>query len=63
MPAVAVLRIGHRPERDQRVTTHVGLAARALGARGMLAADDPGVIKSIEDVASGGEGDFLRRIT
>jgi len=60
MPAVAVLRIGHRPERDQRVTTHVGLAARALGARGMyLAADDPGVIKSIEDVASRWGGDFF----
>jgi len=60
MPAVAVLRIGHRPERDQRVTTHVGLAARALGARGMyLAANDPGVIKSIEDVGSRWGGDFF----
>ena len=60
MPTVAVLRIGHRPERDQRVTTHVGLAARALGARGMyLAADDPGVIASIEDVASRWGGDFF----
>ena len=60
MPTVAVLRIGHRPERDQRVTTHVGLAARALGARGMyLAADDPGVIKSIEDVVARWGGDFF----
>jgi len=59
-PTVAVLRIGHRPERDQRVTTHVGLAARALGARGMyLAADDPGVIASIGDVASRWGGDFF----
>jgi tRNA (cytidine56-2'-O)-methyltransferase len=59
-PTVAVLRIGHRPERDQRVTTHVGLAARALGARGMyLAANDPGVITSIEDVASRWGGEFF----
>ncbi|HOB18514.1 MAG TPA: tRNA (cytidine(56)-2'-O)-methyltransferase [Candidatus Methanoculleus thermohydrogenotrophicum] len=60
MPAVAVLRIGHRPERDQRVTTHVGLAARALGAQGMyLAANDPGVIASIEDVVARWGGDFF----
>jgi tRNA (cytidine56-2'-O)-methyltransferase len=29
---VAVLRLGHRPGRDDRMTTHVGLTARALGA-------------------------------
>ena len=29
---VAVLRLGHRPGRDNRMTTHVGLTARALGA-------------------------------
>jgi len=48
---VIILRIGHRPERDQRVTTHVGLTARALGAQGMyLAAADKGVVQSIDDV-------------
>lgn len=48
----AILRIGHRYDRDQRVTTHVGLTGRALGADGMyLAADDPGVVTSIEGVA------------
>lgn len=31
-PEVTVLRIGHRPGRDERLTTHVGLTARALGA-------------------------------
>lgn len=37
-PAVAVLRLGHRPGRDERTTTHVGLTARALGAdRAILA--------------------------
>jgi tRNA (cytidine56-2'-O)-methyltransferase len=59
---VTVLRIGHRPERDQRVTTHVGLTARALGARGMyLAASDKGVVESIADVAGRWGGDFFCR--
>jgi tRNA (cytidine56-2'-O)-methyltransferase len=31
-PEVAVLRLGHRPGRDDRMTTHIGLTARALGA-------------------------------
>jgi tRNA (cytidine56-2'-O)-methyltransferase len=30
--AVTVLRLGHRPGRDKRISTHVGLVARALGA-------------------------------
>jgi tRNA (cytidine56-2'-O)-methyltransferase len=29
---IVILRLGHRPERDPRVTTHVALTARALGA-------------------------------
>lgn len=32
VPEVVVLRLGHRPGRDDRMTTHVGLTARALGA-------------------------------
>ncbi len=60
MTRVAVLRIGHRPERDQRVTTHVGLTARALGAEGMyLAASDHGVVESIRDVADRWGGTFF----
>lgn len=60
MIRVAVLRIGHRPERDQRVTTHVALAARALGAEGMfLAANDPGVARSVGDVVARWGGDFF----
>ncbi|MBS7654615.1 MAG: tRNA (cytidine(56)-2'-O)-methyltransferase [Candidatus Bathyarchaeia archaeon] len=31
---VYILRLGHRPDRDKRVTTHVFLAARAFGAHG-----------------------------
>jgi tRNA (cytidine56-2'-O)-methyltransferase len=29
---ITVLRLGHRPERDKRITTHVALVARAFGA-------------------------------
>ncbi len=57
---VVILRIGHRPERDQRVTTHVGLTARALGATGMyLAASDKGVVQSISDVTGRWGGTFF----
>jgi tRNA (cytidine56-2'-O)-methyltransferase len=60
MMRVCVLRLGHRPFRDKRVTTHVGLAARAFGADGMfLAADDPGVAGSLRDVAARWGGSFF----
>jgi tRNA (cytidine56-2'-O)-methyltransferase len=60
VPEVVVLRIGHRPERDQRVTTHVGLTARALGARGMyLAAEDHGIVQTIADVVERWGGTFF----
>lgn len=36
MVRVVVLRIGHRPGRDKRITTHVGLVARAFGASGIV---------------------------
>lgn len=35
MPDVWIMRIGHRPQRDKRVTTHVALSSRALGAKGI----------------------------
>jgi tRNA (cytidine56-2'-O)-methyltransferase len=61
---VVILRIGHRPERDQRVTTHVGLTARALGARGMyLATSDKGVVQSIQDVTDRWGGTFFCKDT
>ena len=31
-PRVTVLRLGHRRERDKRITSHLGLTARAFGA-------------------------------
>ncbi len=33
---IIVMRIGHRPERDKRITTHVGLVSRAFGASGIM---------------------------
>ena len=38
-PTVAVLRWGHRQERDKRLTTHLVLTARALGASNFILAD------------------------
>ena len=59
---VVVLRLGHRLERDKRVTTHVGLVARALGARGMLiTSEDKGVERSITRVTKRWGGDFSVR--
>lgn len=59
MKKIVLLRLGHRPERDKRITTHVGLTARLLGAEGMLlASNDPGIVKSLEDVVKRWGGDF-----
>ncbi len=33
---IDVLRLGHRPERDKRITTHICLTARAMGADRVL---------------------------
>lgn len=62
---IVILRLGHRPQRDQRITTHVGLTARALGAEGMLlASDDTGIEKSLKEVTQTWGGSFyLRNIT
>ena len=54
-----VLRLGHRPERDKRITTHVGLVARAFGAEEMLLTGrDSHIEKSLVDVAKRWGGDF-----
>lgn len=59
---IVVLRVGHRIDRDQRVTTHVGLCARALGAQGLLlAASDRSVVSTIRDVVRRWGGDFWIR--
>ena len=55
-----MLRLGHRLERDKRITTHVGLVGRALGAKSMLLASvDKGVERSIKEVTERWGGDFF----
>ncbi len=51
---VYVLRLGHRPVRDKRITTHVALTARAFGASGFVLAEtnDETVVRSVEKVRS-----------
>ncbi|MGB2728405.1 MAG: tRNA (cytidine(56)-2'-O)-methyltransferase [Halobacteriota archaeon] len=57
---IVILRLGHRMERDKRITTHVGLVGRALGASGMLlASDDKGIERSIKEVTERWGGDFF----
>lgn len=54
-----VLRIGHRPSRDKRITTHVALVARALGADGVIiSTKDSEIEKTIKSVVSRFGGDF-----
>jgi tRNA (cytidine56-2'-O)-methyltransferase len=63
-PDVAVLRLGHRPGRDERTTTHVGLTARALGAdRVVLAADGASRAATIEDITDRFGGPFAVETT
>jgi tRNA (cytidine56-2'-O)-methyltransferase len=58
-PDVAVLRVGHRPGRDPRLTTHLALAARALGAsRLFLQPPDPALGERIAAVARRWGGTF-----
>ncbi|MFX1474691.1 MAG: tRNA (cytidine(56)-2'-O)-methyltransferase [Promethearchaeota archaeon] len=51
---IIVLRIDHRPERDKRLTTHLGLTARAFGAQGfwITGLRDPNITKSLQQVCS-----------
>ena len=58
-PNIVVLRLGHRPARDKRVTTHVCLVARAFGAAKVLVATrDTGVERSVRGVVARFGGDF-----
>lgn len=63
-PPVAVLRLGHRPGRDERMTTHVGLTARALGAdRVILAKDGASRSETIKDITDRFGGPFAVETT
>ena len=56
---VTVLRLGHRPGRDDRMTTHVALTARALGAdRAVLVGDTSQSTETVEDITARFGGPF-----
>ena len=56
---ITVLRLGHRPARDKRVTSHVALTARAFGADAMLVSTrDAGLERSIRAVVRRFGGSF-----
>jgi tRNA (cytidine56-2'-O)-methyltransferase len=61
MPKIVVLRWGHRPRRDARLTTHVTLTARALGASGLILSDteDKKIKETIEKVTKNWGGPFF----
>ena len=59
MTVCEVLRIGHRPERDKRITTHVALTARAFGASKVYISNpDSRVTRSVEEVVTKFGGNF-----
>lgn len=56
---IFVLRLGHRPARDKRITTHVALTARAFGAKGIfVSTKDEELEMSVRDVAKRFGGGF-----
>jgi tRNA (cytidine56-2'-O)-methyltransferase len=61
MQKIIVLRWGHRPQRDQRLTTHVALTARVFGAHGFLLSDveDKKIKNTIEKVIENWGGVFF----
>lgn len=60
MPKIVILRWGHRPQRDARLTTHVALTARALGASGIVLSDteDSKIKETIEKITQSWGGEF-----
>lgn len=57
---VVVLRLSHRAERDKRVTTHLGLVARAFGASKLISTGlkDDHLVDSITRVVESWGGPF-----
>src|SRR5450756_2952744 len=59
-PRIFVLRWGHRPQRDVRLTTHVALTARALCASGFILSDtqDPHIQETVTKITKSWGGTF-----
>jgi tRNA (cytidine56-2'-O)-methyltransferase len=60
LPQIFVLRWGHRPQRDVRLTTHVALTARALCASGFILSDtqDPHIQETVTKITKSWGGNF-----
>lgn len=65
MRKITVLRLGHRVRRDQRISSHVALTARALGADEVVFSGeyDPGLIESVSKVVERWGGNFKASYT
>ena len=56
---IVVLRIGHRIDRDKRITTHVALVARAFGVdKILISTKDVKIEESIRSICNRFGGDF-----
>ena len=56
---ITVLRLNHRIDRDKRITTHVGLVARAFGADELIIdTKDESIVQSIRSVSERFGGNF-----
>jgi len=56
---IVVLRLGHRIDRDKRITTHVALVARAFGADSIfITTKDDKIKKNIQSICRRFGGDF-----
>tara|TARA_B100000965_G_scaffold375014_1_gene366774 strand:+ start:686 stop:1252 length:567 start_codon:yes stop_codon:yes gene_type:complete len=60
IPYVSVLRLGHRRDRDKRITSHLGLTARAFGADEIHLAgeEDPSALETWKSVTKRFGGNF-----
>ncbi|MGD0996652.1 MAG: tRNA (cytidine(56)-2'-O)-methyltransferase [Candidatus Bathyarchaeia archaeon] len=60
LPKIVVLRWGHRPQRDVRLTTHVALTARALCASGFILSDveDHSIEQTVRKITARWGGTF-----
>jgi tRNA (cytidine56-2'-O)-methyltransferase len=59
-PDVTVVKLGHRQQRDKRITSHLGLTARALGANHFVLCgdEDQGVLDTLTGVTENFGGEF-----
>ncbi len=60
---ISVLRLGHRRERDKRITSHLGLTARAFGADEIILSgeEDSSALETWNSVTERFGGEFACR--